>query len=81
MGALLICLCGVIIICCVMSYGLCLCYCAFERVGYMCSCVVFVTLYAMLYDVCWGVFVFLCVVVFLLTVLGCRVCEFEYDDA
>ena len=45
----------------------------------MCSCVLFVTHDAMLYDVFWGCSC-LCVCLLLLTMLGCRVCEL-CDDA
>ena len=59
------------------------CVCVFVYVcvwGLMRSCVLFVTYDAMLYDLFWGCLC-LCVLVFLLTVLGCRACELLCDDA
>ena len=46
--------------------------------GLMCSCVLYVIYYVMLYDVFWGVCVCVCLV---FNVIGCRVCELLCDDA
>ena len=46
----------------------------------MCSCVVSVTYSAMLYNV-FGGWLWFCVCLSLLTVLGCRACELVCDDA
>ena len=64
LGVLLICLCDVSMVYYALSYGLCLCCCVFVRVGLNVLMRLFVTYYAMLYDVFCGVFVFACVLGF-----------------
>ena len=80
LGVLLIRLCDEFMFYYAMSHGLCLCCCVCVRVGLNVLVRLFVTYYAIVYDVFVGC---LClrVCLVLLTVIGCRVCELLCDDA